>query len=144
MYNLFSLWIYKCCSFSVKLVWVAINVNYRVMWYMIIKCIGFIYVNLIECFLVSSNVSLDLGLVCDEKLNIMDILRGVTYCCINFSSQSFHLYDERYIAEFQPFSTVCLILLLCFFYPNLYEIFIIALTLPNSIFFFSFVKKFSI
>ena len=62
----------------VKLAWVAINVNYRVMWYMIINCTGFIYVNFIECFSVSSNVSLDLGLVCDKNFNnIMDFFRGV-------------------------------------------------------------------
>ena len=34
---------------------------------MIKNCTGFIDVNLIECFSVSLNVSLDLGLVCDEN-----------------------------------------------------------------------------
>ncbi|CAL9173096.1 unnamed protein product, partial [Musa hybrid cultivar] len=41
-------------------------------------------------------------------------------------------------------AVVCLILLLCCFYPNLYEIFMTSLTLPNSRFPFSFFKKFSI
>ena len=45
---------------------------------MIINCTGFIDVNLIECFSVSSNVCLDPGLVCVENFNIVDILRGVT------------------------------------------------------------------
>ena len=44
---------------------------------MILKCTGFMDVNLIECFSVSSNVSLDPGLVCDEKFkNHGYILRG--------------------------------------------------------------------
>ena len=51
----------------VKLAWVAINVNYRVMWYMIINCTGFMDVNMNRMFSVSSNVSLDPGLVCDEN-----------------------------------------------------------------------------
>ena len=37
-----------------------------------------------------------------------------------------------------------ILLLLHFFYPNLYEIFMTALTLPNSRFPFGFFKKFSI
>ena len=40
---------------------------------MIINCTCFIDVNLIECFSVSSNVSLDPGLVFDEKFNIIDL-----------------------------------------------------------------------
>ena len=43
---------------------------------MIINCTGFIDVNLIECFSVSSNVSLDPGLVCVENFNIKDIFEG--------------------------------------------------------------------
>ena len=57
----------------VKLAWVALNVNYRVMGYMIINCTGFIDVYLIECFSVSSNVCLDPRWSCDENFNIMDI-----------------------------------------------------------------------
>ena len=54
---------------------------------MIINCTGFIDVNLIEYFSVSSNVSLDPGLVCVENFNIMDKFlrgrdRGGIYCNI--------------------------------------------------------------
>ena len=44
---------------------------------MIINCTGFMDVNMNRMFLVSSNVSLDPGLVCDEKFkNHGYILRG--------------------------------------------------------------------
>ncbi|RWW36848.1 hypothetical protein BHE74_00058094, partial [Ensete ventricosum] len=65
-------------------------------------------------------------------------------CCTNFSSQSFHLYDENCTSEFQPHSTAYLILLMRFFRTNLYEIFTMTLALPNSGFPFGFVKKLSI
>ena len=43
---------------------------------MIINCIGFIDVNLIECFSVSSNVCLDPGWICVENFNMMDNFEG--------------------------------------------------------------------
>ena len=43
---------------------------------MILKCTGFMDVNLIECFSVSSNVSLDPGLVCDENFKNYGYFEG--------------------------------------------------------------------